>query len=92
MGIHQHNLYEELCRIREIFAMQTIVQGMGIRAETFDTSDPHQVAMADHYQKMMEKCIHLAFPERTMREYDEDELCNICLKPRQICREECSSA
>jgi len=72
--------------------MQTVVQGINIKNESFDTSDPHEMAMADQYGKMMEKCLHLAFPERMMRKYDEDELCNICLKPRQICREGCADA
>ena len=84
----RHNIYEELCRIREILAMQTVLKGMAMKDEKWDASDPHEVAMADQYTKMMEKAIVMAFPERSLRTYEEEELCDICLKPRVICRGE----
>jgi hypothetical protein len=84
----RHNMYEELCRIREILAMQTVIQGIALKDGMFDTADPHELAMADHYTKMMEKALVMAFPERTLRKYTEEELCDICLKPREICRGE----
>ena len=54
----------------------------------WDGSDPREVAMSDQYTKMMEKAIVMAFPERSLRKYEEEELCDICLKPREICRGE----
>ena len=54
----------------------------------WDASNPHEVAMTEHYTNMMEKAIVMAFPERTLRTYEEEELCDICLKPRVLCRGE----
>jgi hypothetical protein len=84
----RHNIYEELCRIREILAMQTVLKGIEMKDIMWDGNDPHEVAMSDQYTKMMEKAIVMAFPERSLRTYEEEELCDICLKPRVICRGE----
>ena len=84
----RHNIYEELCRIREILAMQTVLKGIEMKDLMWDGSDPREVAMSDQYTKMMEKAIVMAFPERSLRKYEEEELCDICLKPRVICRDE----
>jgi len=84
----RHSIYEELVRIREVLAMQVVLSGINMKSKKFDPNDVHEVAMADQYQKMMEKCIGYAFPERVMRKFEEEELCDICLRPRHLCREE----
>jgi len=73
--IHQHNIYEELCRIREILAMQTVLTGLKMKDLEYPDT-PQGVIMGEHYHDMMVKALRMAFPERILRERTEEEFQN----------------
>ena len=82
----RHNIYEELCRIREILAMQILMTGLALP----DREISADTRRGNRYEQIMIKCLRAAFPEEIEmeEEEEEEELCDICLKPRVICRGE----
>ena len=63
--------------------MQILMTGLALP----DREISADTRRGNRYEEIMVKCLRAAFPEEIeMEEEEEEELCNICLKPREVCR------